>query len=156
MPYQVRGGGGARAGAAVPGAGASLSASTAEAVATPVTKYRKDYKPPGHWTRYVRQSGSALTLPRDIAESSVLVLCPQVKSLHFPSSSPIVRCTAARHVTLDINLGDGATVVTSELDLERNADLPGSDLFLDGEELKLFRVYVRGGDGKVAQLEVPM
>lgn len=45
-------------------------------------------------------------------------------------------------------------MVTSELDLERNADLPGSDLFLDGEELKLFRVYVRGSDGKVAQLEV--
>ena len=57
-------------------------------------------------------------------------------------------------MTLDINLGDGATVVTAELDLERNADSPGEDLFLDGEELKLFRVYARGADGKVAQLKV--
>lgn len=57
-------------------------------------------------------------------------------------------------MTLDINLGDGATVVTAELDLERNADSPGSDLFLDGEELKLFRVYTRGGNGEVAQLKV--
>lgn len=55
---------------------------------------------------------------------------------------------------MDINLGDGATVVTAELDLERNADLPGSDLFLDGEELKLFRVYVRSDKGEVVQLQV--
>lgn len=60
----------------------------------------------------------------------------------------------SRHVTLDINLGDGATVVTSELDMERNADSPGSDLFLDGEELKLFRVYVRDDNGEVTQLQV--
>lgn len=59
-----------------------------------------------------------------------------------------------RHVTLEFNLGDGATVVTAELDLERNADLPGSDLFLDGEELKLFRVYTRDSVGKVVQLKV--
>lgn len=59
-----------------------------------------------------------------------------------------------RHVTLDINLGDGATVVTAELDLERNADSPGSDLFLDGEELKLFRVYTRGDNGELTQLKV--
>ncbi|CAM9158816.1 unnamed protein product [Ectocarpus sp. 6 AP-2014] len=58
-----------------------------------------------------------------------------------------------RHVTLDINLGDGATVVTSELDMERNADSPGSDLFLDGEELKLFRVYIRDNNGEVTQLQ---
>lgn len=45
-------------------------------------------------------------------------------------------------------------MVTAELDLERNADSPGEDLFLDGEELKLFRVYARGADGKVAQLKV--
>lgn len=59
-----------------------------------------------------------------------------------------------RHVTLDINLGDGATVVTAELDLERNADMPGADLFLDGEELKLFKVYVRDAKGKVVQFQV--
>ncbi|CAM9575094.1 unnamed protein product, partial [Ectocarpus fasciculatus] len=58
-----------------------------------------------------------------------------------------------RHVTLDLNLGDGATVVTSELDMERNADSPESDLFLDGEELKLFRVYVRDVNGEVTQLQ---
>ncbi|CAN0495631.1 unnamed protein product, partial [Scytosiphon promiscuus] len=57
-------------------------------------------------------------------------------------------------VTLDINLGDGATVVTAELDMERNADSPGADLFLDGEELKLFRVYVRNSNGEVTQLQV--
>lgn len=57
-------------------------------------------------------------------------------------------------MTLDINLGDGATVVTAELDLERNADSPGEDLFLDGEELKLFRVYARDGKGEVTQLQV--
>lgn len=45
-------------------------------------------------------------------------------------------------------------MVTAELDLERNADSPGEDLFLDGEELKLFRVYTRGADGKIAQLKV--
>lgn len=57
-------------------------------------------------------------------------------------------------MTLDINLGDGASVVTAELDLERNADSPGEDLFLDGEELKLFRVYSRGSNGEVVQLKV--
>lgn len=57
-------------------------------------------------------------------------------------------------MTLDIDLGDGATVVTAELDMERNADSPGSDLFLDGEELKLFRVYVRDANGEVTQLQV--
>ena len=59
-----------------------------------------------------------------------------------------------RHITLDINLGAGTTVVTSELDLERNEDRPGEDLFLDGEELKLFRVYVRGKDDSVIMLKV--
>jgi len=60
-----------------------------------------------------------------------------------------------RRITLDINLGDATTVVTSDLELERNADLPGSDLFLDGEELKLLRVHVRGGEVKEAvQLQV--
>ncbi|CAM9378656.1 unnamed protein product [Ascophyllum nodosum] len=58
-----------------------------------------------------------------------------------------------RHITLDINLGGEATVVTAELDLERNADLPGEDLFLHGEELKLFRVYTRGADNSVVQLK---
>lgn len=56
---------------------------------------------------------------------------------------------------MDIDLGDAVTVVKSDLDLERNQDLPGSDLFLDGEELKLLRVHVRGGDDKEAvQLQV--
>lgn len=55
---------------------------------------------------------------------------------------------------MDINLGAGATVITSELDLERNEDRPGEDLFLDGEELKLFRVYVRGKDDSVIMLKV--
>lgn len=59
-----------------------------------------------------------------------------------------------RHITMDINLGAGTTVITSELDLERNADRPGEDLFLDGEELKLFRVYVRGKDDSVIMLKV--
>ena len=45
-------------------------------------------------------------------------------------------------------------MVTAELDLERNADLPGEDLFLHGEELKLFRVYTRGADNSVVQLKV--
>lgn len=61
-----------------------------------------------------------------------------------------------RHITLDIGLGTGASVVTSELDLERNAARPGEDLFLDGEELKLFRVYVRGEDGSVVMLKVTL
>ena len=61
---------------------------------------------------------------------------------------------SGRHITLDINLGAGTTVVTSELDLERNADRPGEDLFLDGEELKLFRVYVRGKDDSAIMLKV--
>lgn len=55
---------------------------------------------------------------------------------------------------MDINLGAGTTVITSELDLERNEDRPGEDLFLDGEELKLFRVYVRGKDDSVIMLKV--
>lgn len=45
-------------------------------------------------------------------------------------------------------------MVTAELDLERNADMPGADLFLDGEELKLFRVYVRNEKGEVVQFQV--
>lgn len=57
-------------------------------------------------------------------------------------------------MTLDINLGSGATVVTAELDLERNPDRPGEGLFLDGEELKLFRVYVRKADNSVEVLKV--
>ncbi len=60
-----------------------------------------------------------------------------------------------RHITLDIDLGDAVTVVKSDLDLERDADLPASDLFLDGEDLKLLRVHARGGDGEEAvQLQV--
>lgn len=38
--------------------------------------------------------------------------------------------------------------------MERNADRPGEDLFLDGEELKLFRVYIRGEDDSTIMLEV--
>lgn len=49
---KVRGGGGARAGSRTAGAAASLSASSsAEAVRSPVEKFRKDYQAPGHWTR---------------------------------------------------------------------------------------------------------
>lgn len=60
---RVRGGG---VGAAARSAGSlSSSASTAEAVKTPVEKFRKDYRAPGHWTRQVRGEGGETIASRE-------------------------------------------------------------------------------------------
>ena len=45
-------------------------------------------------------------------------------------------------------------MVTAELDIERNANRPGEGLFLNGEELKLFRAYIRKEDKSVVPLKV--
>lgn len=50
-------GGAANGAPQAPGAKAPLamfSSASAEAVKAPVEKFRRDYKPPGHWTRYGR------------------------------------------------------------------------------------------------------
>lgn len=57
---RVRGGGGGARSAGTLLAAAAASASGATAVRAPVEKFRKDYQPPGHWTRLVESSCGVL------------------------------------------------------------------------------------------------
>lgn len=62
--------------------------------------------------------------------------------------------SGVRRISLDIDLGSSATVVTAELEIERNRELPGEPLFLDGEDLELFRLFVKLSDDRVLELKV--
>lgn len=79
---------------------------------------------------------------------------PAPATLTSYPSHDMSRDLLSRHITLDINLGSGASVVSAEMDMERNPELPGEPLFLDGEDLKLFNLYIRLPDDRVRVLKV--